>query len=566
MAQSNEFSVRVNLLARPDEEPVLCFRSLVAPEIPTGLWMRRFLENNGGQYLLRIIQRIPEIKDRRCDSCLVQCGGGYDLLVLLHHQAPVPPDVSAIPKISVTLTLATDGTTDGAEDPGSQFGVIVPSDVLWMHMFVAAKAGALFGDFRIFLQTNMDGAIYHDDVESKQVVRLRMAQGTWKVYGVVVEETPPEVFAFRSPTAATSMVETDAGTLSDSTHELSRTQKKKTKVSSKMQATEKMTKHHFGFSPRESLILEKALKEELTGLNLEANCSHYSNDEFKSAPHPLMLMDVDSASLGTMSDAGKSWMTSDSNSAAGSGKSSTAKTAKTPHDSMAATIAKTGKSLISKKRKDANELGITLNSKARVADVRRSSSVSTKETASSSDILLTASTTKAPHDVRKSLTTKQARTPNTRSSASTAKQATTSNTRKQAPTPKTGASATSKKEYNDVDRKNCFYFPFCVFDADVCGGKQRGRCREVNSGRVTVPTLDKKEFLAVKRAAKRKLLVAEGKPCFYFPFCNLSVENCGGGQRGRCREVNNGNIKIPSNAEFFAAKKMAMKSVGYSLK
>ena len=41
--------------------------------------------------------------------------------------------------------------------------------------------------------------------------------------------------------------------------------------------------------------------------------------------------------------------------------------------------------------------------------------------------------------------------------------------------------------------------------ADVCGGTQRGRCREVKSGRVNVaPDIDRKELAKMKREAKQK--------------------------------------------------------------
>ena len=56
-----------------------------------------------------------------------------------------------------------------------------------------------------------------------------------------------------------------------------------------------------------------------------------------------------------------------------------------------------------------------------------------------------------------------------------------------------------------VKKKECFYYPFCQMTADVCGGTQRGRCREVKSGRVNVaPDIDRKELAKMKREAKQK--------------------------------------------------------------
>ena len=49
--------------------------------------------------------------------------------------------------------------------------------------------------------------------------------------------------------------------------------------------------------------------------------------------------------------------------------------------------------------------------------------------------------------------------------------------------------------------------------------------------------------------------------CFYFPFCNKSCDECGGTQRGRCREVKKGNVVIPDEQEFRKAKKKALRVV-----
>jgi hypothetical protein len=57
-----------------------------------------------------------------------------------------------------------------------------------------------------------------------------------------------------------------------------------------------------------------------------------------------------------------------------------------------------------------------------------------------------------------------------------------------------------------VKKKLCFYYPFCQMTADICGGTQRGRCREVKSGRVNVaPDIDRKELSKMKREALKKL-------------------------------------------------------------
>jgi hypothetical protein len=110
---------------------------------------------------------------------------------------------------------------------------------------------------------------------------------------------------------------------------------------------------------------------------------------------------------------------------------------------------------------------------------------------------------------------------------------------------------------------DCFYFPFCGLNHDQCGGTQRGRCREVKSGRVVVPVMEKKEFLALKREAKwRRMVGGNGKPCYYFPFCTKSSNECGGTCIGRCREVQVGNVELPKeDGEFKRVKALARKGI-----
>ena len=48
-------------------------------------------------------------------------------------------------------------------------------------------------------------------------------------------------------------------------------------------------------------------------------------------------------------------------------------------------------------------------------------------------------------------------------------------------------------------------------------------------------------------------MVSDGKECIYFPYCICNVDECGGTKRGLCKEVNNGNVVMPSTRnELFA--------------
>jgi hypothetical protein len=75
--------------------------------------------------------------------------------------------------------------------------------------------------------------------------------------------------------------------------------------------------------------------------------------------------------------------------------------------------------------------------------------------------------------------------------------------------------AATKKDANPNKHQICFYAPFCERDALDCGGFKRDKCREVNEGRVKLPPekefLLKKEAWQKERAKERMRLIRQAK-------------------------------------------------------
>lgn len=214
---TSSFALPTRLLPRPGEEAVPCYRTLIPPNstVVTGLWIRQFLESSSSDYLVRILQRVvPPAPDsaphgrRRLEACLVQCGGGYDLLVLL-NDADIPEDDDSIPTIGVVLCLSStpvvDAHTNNANantntiyyDPFEEFGMIGPHTVLAQMCQATVEGGVLAKDLRLHLQTSssMGGIMmiqHHDEnnnnqqqhsMERKRVLRLHTSPvDSWRVH------------------------------------------------------------------------------------------------------------------------------------------------------------------------------------------------------------------------------------------------------------------------------------------------------------------------------------------------------------------------------------------------
>jgi hypothetical protein len=232
------YAAPTNLLLWPGEPAAPCVHLLIPPNVSTGRWTLQVLESTL-EYLTCIIQRLPSIRNHVDTACLVQCGGGNDLLVLLNGAA-IPDNVYALPKIRVTICLtdtlapppppaANDNMShqNGSgriSDLSDQFGTIQPHEILWMHFDSHVPRRHAFGSTstaatRIYLMAKIspslpDAAAAPISLSALQqqqqlpqqpplhrIVRFEMdPPSSWNIVSVERIDGPPNGFA-RTTTA-----------------------------------------------------------------------------------------------------------------------------------------------------------------------------------------------------------------------------------------------------------------------------------------------------------------------------------------------------------------------------
>ena len=97
-------------------------RYLVANET-IGRWLRGILEGNDNNWLLGIALRHPDIYKRRSKVCVVRCGKG-DRIVVILDAADMPSPGTLVPTISIDLFLAMNHGGNFVEDRIQDFGVL----------------------------------------------------------------------------------------------------------------------------------------------------------------------------------------------------------------------------------------------------------------------------------------------------------------------------------------------------------------------------------------------------------------------------------------------------------
>ena len=171
-------------------KPVI--RKLIRSNVPTALFAQReCLQDLSNFWLLCIIRQIPQVSEGCCDSCLIQCGRGNDLLVLL-NDATIPSDISSVPKLSVSISLGQDSKSE-------QSDTICPDDPLWMHVYLNVKSGAAVHDCRVYLNVEQTDSLYQDQLGQKGIVRFLLKPNSWRLEGCRLEsvENPQQLFRFR---------------------------------------------------------------------------------------------------------------------------------------------------------------------------------------------------------------------------------------------------------------------------------------------------------------------------------------------------------------------------------
>ena len=479
MNNDHKYSVPVNFLhddsASIQEASMAAkwYRHLVAPGIPTGLWIRQMLEQTE-DYLIQILNQNKMVRGESSDCCLVLCGGGYDIL-LLRNDTPFPEYIDDVPRIGVSLLLTSIVfPTNSMENLLNEYGIVDPVDDLYMHMNVAVNMGIFPGNFRIYLRANENGPAYQDGYLAKKVI-LRIenhAHNPAKVLKVDHKDAPEHIFCYQydiwgiresrinrrdnvkvnvrltnEPTIAPAMKTTQPSSRKRARKESSESvhDNRNGKIEKRKTVIEPMTEIR-----QQKSIDEGTRHEEAKGvvktpvLNPNLSAKQGSLVTVKKNPKAVSKSTPASASTNSGNERQKP-----------NGKANDAKPAAVPKK-------------ISKKVSDSDTM----------TNAAASGSSSSKG--------------------RKTISTQK---PNQKQVSNGQKEVTGDS----ATRPVSTATLPASKVLNSVaKKKECFYYPFCQMSVDECGGTQRGRCREVKSGRVNVsPNIDRKVLSEMKRKAKR---------------------------------------------------------------
>ena len=116
----------------------------------------------------------------------MQCGGGYDILLLLNN-AELPRKLSQVPRVTVSICIATrrDGTFI-EEDPVDEYGALCPTDSM-LDQILAEMTPVV--DCRVYLDATSSetfGSILGDSLDKKRIVRCHVS-GNWLLLSSKVE-------------------------------------------------------------------------------------------------------------------------------------------------------------------------------------------------------------------------------------------------------------------------------------------------------------------------------------------------------------------------------------------
>ena len=180
------YSIRIELTGGFCDGKRQVARKILNPGVSAGCFVQQCLERQS-QWLARVVQTIPEIQEKTSDCCLVQCGAGCDILVLL-NDAKFPVDVSRVPKIGVGLarSFGTVGRSSSSRLHAAR-AWICPRDSVFVFMEMAAQNG---DDDHFFLE--IDGSPRHSYQQAgdKRVLRIQLTgdTGAFNVSSVQREE------------------------------------------------------------------------------------------------------------------------------------------------------------------------------------------------------------------------------------------------------------------------------------------------------------------------------------------------------------------------------------------
>lgn len=165
-------------------------RRMISNEMK-GLWVRNILEDNSNNWLLGIVLRHDDMRERRSRCCRVLCGGGYDFIVVF-DDANIPQEDSMIPVIYVSLVLAMNQGGDfDVNTLVEKYGVFDDCDSLRGHVLCGLNSGFMLGDVRFYMITTTDCMVvnYEDYNENNRLIRFRFKPDTWIQSRTLEKET-----------------------------------------------------------------------------------------------------------------------------------------------------------------------------------------------------------------------------------------------------------------------------------------------------------------------------------------------------------------------------------------
>jgi len=120
----------------------------------------------------------------------LQCGGGYDILLLL-NDAPLPEDISKIPRITVSTCIATRRQGNFVEqNPEDEYGAICPSDSLHEQALGEQHPTT---DCRVYLETTTTDTfgVMGGTLANKRIIRCQV-DDAWVLLRFSVDDVDEE--------------------------------------------------------------------------------------------------------------------------------------------------------------------------------------------------------------------------------------------------------------------------------------------------------------------------------------------------------------------------------------
>ena len=477
------------------------FRVLIGDE-PSACWLQTFLEKNPGNWLLDIALRNSSFREKDPKACLVQCGDGYDLVVVLDDEV-VPRELAAIPRIEVVVGVA-DGPMNKVEekdDPIGDFGVCFPGDSLATHFRSLLEQES---HVSAFITTD---AMNAPVTKSKRVrvVRLQV-DDEWTVTSVNASSFDSAAAARKkSSTPSNSSTKNNEKAKAPTASPVSSL--KKTKEASNKQSPQVPKE---GYANKQSKATKEASPSNPSKATKETTPEQPTKaSKPDSAPPPPPAIQRTPRAEKSCFYAPFCTMLAKECGGFMEGKCSQVNNDKIelpPLEEFLLEKKKFKAEKIRKRLKERkNELKGKLASKPQSSDkdeATLSETIDQPEHVADASAFTTPPRKKKKSDPKKSVPKKS---PSIAKESIPDDSSTESEKTPKRKTPKKDKTIASAEANVDTDekepsarRQSCFYAPFCMMDASACGGYRRGECKQVNEKKIELPSSEE-EFQARKK-------------------------------------------------------------------